>query len=396
MRNVLNCSAFHGCECSTTRPFDLTGARSFSLKGTRHFGLTSIQSFGLTSTRSFGLTSTRPFGLTGARPLRPRLLDIRPFNIYCSAFHGLKYSNIRPFGLTGIRSFGLHVFGPSASTARSFMASDDKILRTNHLADVSLSFKETWGPSPGTPSSTPSGSVVPAAQHTWVQKIERDGRSRRLELLGAKNRVGLSFLPPSNPRYEKPSETVVLVAWNSHVRKTERVGLSRYLATLGAKKRARRSFSSLGTSRCEKPSESVVLAAQDTWVRGNRARRSFSSPRALGWGVDALATLAYFAVLCGAFAWGVDSSSLASKRRPKVLETEQWVETVERGGSCTCFVVLHRFGGEICDVRERFLEVLLHELRIHHQRFPSLAHASRLQEVVNLNPSQDDHQIIRP
>ncbi|KAJ0092794.1 hypothetical protein Patl1_25469 [Pistacia atlantica] len=29
--------------------------------------------------------------------------------------------------------------------------------------------------------------------------------------------------------------------------------------------------------------------------------------------------LAYFAVLCGAFAWGVDSSSSASKRRPKVL-----------------------------------------------------------------------------
>ncbi|CAJ1962367.1 unnamed protein product [Sphenostylis stenocarpa] len=31
--------------------------------------------------------------------------------------------------------------------------------------------------------------------------------------------------------------------------------------------------------------------------------------------------LAYFAVLCGAFAWGVDSSSSASKRRPKVLGT---------------------------------------------------------------------------
>ncbi|XP_062108462.1 mediator of RNA polymerase II transcription subunit 33A [Humulus lupulus] len=31
--------------------------------------------------------------------------------------------------------------------------------------------------------------------------------------------------------------------------------------------------------------------------------------------------LAYFAVLCGAFAWGVDSSSAASKRRPKVLGT---------------------------------------------------------------------------
>ncbi|XP_044484283.1 mediator of RNA polymerase II transcription subunit 33A-like isoform X2 [Mangifera indica] len=31
--------------------------------------------------------------------------------------------------------------------------------------------------------------------------------------------------------------------------------------------------------------------------------------------------LAYFAVLCGAFAWGVDSSSSASKRRPKVLAT---------------------------------------------------------------------------
>ncbi|KAA8548575.1 hypothetical protein F0562_000158 [Nyssa sinensis] len=29
--------------------------------------------------------------------------------------------------------------------------------------------------------------------------------------------------------------------------------------------------------------------------------------------------LAYFAVLCGAFAWGVDSSSSASKRRPKIL-----------------------------------------------------------------------------
>ncbi|GMP56604.1 hypothetical protein CsSME_00021025 [Camellia sinensis var. sinensis] len=29
--------------------------------------------------------------------------------------------------------------------------------------------------------------------------------------------------------------------------------------------------------------------------------------------------LAYFAMLCGAFAWGVDSSSLASKRRPKIL-----------------------------------------------------------------------------
>lgn len=31
--------------------------------------------------------------------------------------------------------------------------------------------------------------------------------------------------------------------------------------------------------------------------------------------------LAYFAVLCGAFAWGVDSSSAASKRRPKILGT---------------------------------------------------------------------------
>ncbi|PON80187.1 Mediator of RNA polymerase II transcription subunit [Parasponia andersonii] len=31
--------------------------------------------------------------------------------------------------------------------------------------------------------------------------------------------------------------------------------------------------------------------------------------------------LAYFVVLCGAFAWGVDSSSAASKRRPKVLGT---------------------------------------------------------------------------
>lgn len=31
--------------------------------------------------------------------------------------------------------------------------------------------------------------------------------------------------------------------------------------------------------------------------------------------------LAYFAVLCGAFSWGVDSSSSASKRRPKVLGT---------------------------------------------------------------------------
>ncbi|KAK7245793.1 hypothetical protein RIF29_40643 [Crotalaria pallida] len=31
--------------------------------------------------------------------------------------------------------------------------------------------------------------------------------------------------------------------------------------------------------------------------------------------------LAYFALLCGAFAWGVDSSSSASKRRPKVLGT---------------------------------------------------------------------------
>lgn len=31
--------------------------------------------------------------------------------------------------------------------------------------------------------------------------------------------------------------------------------------------------------------------------------------------------LAYFAVLCGAFAWGVDSLSAASKRRPKVLGT---------------------------------------------------------------------------
>ncbi|XVF72468.1 hypothetical protein PTKIN_Ptkin12aG0123500 [Pterospermum kingtungense] len=31
--------------------------------------------------------------------------------------------------------------------------------------------------------------------------------------------------------------------------------------------------------------------------------------------------LAYFAVLCGTFAWGVDSASPASKRRPKVLET---------------------------------------------------------------------------
>lgn len=31
--------------------------------------------------------------------------------------------------------------------------------------------------------------------------------------------------------------------------------------------------------------------------------------------------LAYFAMLCGAFAWGVDSSSAASKRRPKVLGT---------------------------------------------------------------------------
>ncbi|KAJ4837533.1 Mediator of RNA polymerase II transcription subunit 33A [Turnera subulata] len=30
-------------------------------------------------------------------------------------------------------------------------------------------------------------------------------------------------------------------------------------------------------------------------------------------------TLAYFAVLCGAFAWGVDSSSSVSKRRPKIL-----------------------------------------------------------------------------
>ncbi|KAF7813759.1 mediator of RNA polymerase II transcription subunit 33A [Senna tora] len=30
-------------------------------------------------------------------------------------------------------------------------------------------------------------------------------------------------------------------------------------------------------------------------------------------------TLAYFAVLCGAFAWGVDSSSSASKRRPNIL-----------------------------------------------------------------------------
>ncbi|KAF3457211.1 hypothetical protein FNV43_RR01868 [Rhamnella rubrinervis] len=29
--------------------------------------------------------------------------------------------------------------------------------------------------------------------------------------------------------------------------------------------------------------------------------------------------LAYFAMLCGAFAWGIDSSSLASKRRPKIL-----------------------------------------------------------------------------
>lgn len=31
--------------------------------------------------------------------------------------------------------------------------------------------------------------------------------------------------------------------------------------------------------------------------------------------------LAYFVVLCGAFAWGVDSTSSASKRRPKVLGT---------------------------------------------------------------------------
>ncbi|KAH7522398.1 hypothetical protein FEM48_Zijuj07G0134100 [Ziziphus jujuba var. spinosa] len=31
--------------------------------------------------------------------------------------------------------------------------------------------------------------------------------------------------------------------------------------------------------------------------------------------------LAYFVVLCGAFAWGVDSSSSASKRRPKILRT---------------------------------------------------------------------------
>lgn len=31
--------------------------------------------------------------------------------------------------------------------------------------------------------------------------------------------------------------------------------------------------------------------------------------------------LAYFAVLSGTFAWGVDSSSPASKRRPKVLGT---------------------------------------------------------------------------
>ncbi|KAL5849677.1 hypothetical protein ACOSQ4_007690 [Xanthoceras sorbifolium] len=31
--------------------------------------------------------------------------------------------------------------------------------------------------------------------------------------------------------------------------------------------------------------------------------------------------LAYFALLCGAFAWGVDSSSSASKRRPKILGT---------------------------------------------------------------------------
>ncbi|KAJ8748342.1 hypothetical protein K2173_002979 [Erythroxylum novogranatense] len=31
--------------------------------------------------------------------------------------------------------------------------------------------------------------------------------------------------------------------------------------------------------------------------------------------------LAYFAVLCGTFAWGVDSTSTASHRRPKVLET---------------------------------------------------------------------------
>ncbi|XP_022722791.1 mediator of RNA polymerase II transcription subunit 33A isoform X2 [Durio zibethinus] len=31
--------------------------------------------------------------------------------------------------------------------------------------------------------------------------------------------------------------------------------------------------------------------------------------------------LAYFTVLCGAFAWGVDSSSSASKRRPKILGT---------------------------------------------------------------------------
>ncbi|KAG6664410.1 mediator of RNA polymerase II transcription subunit 33A-like [Carya illinoinensis] len=31
--------------------------------------------------------------------------------------------------------------------------------------------------------------------------------------------------------------------------------------------------------------------------------------------------LAYFAVLCGAFAWGVDSTSSASKRRPKILGT---------------------------------------------------------------------------
>ena len=31
--------------------------------------------------------------------------------------------------------------------------------------------------------------------------------------------------------------------------------------------------------------------------------------------------LAYFAVLCGTFAWGVDFATAASKRRPKVLGT---------------------------------------------------------------------------
>ena len=30
--------------------------------------------------------------------------------------------------------------------------------------------------------------------------------------------------------------------------------------------------------------------------------------------------LAYIAVLCGTFAWGMDSSSLASHRRPKILK----------------------------------------------------------------------------